>query len=78
MGQRPAATGVAAGMLHRLLFDASAQGGLPQHCVVVVDEAGMAETRLLAPLLGLVERAEGKAILVGDPEQLPPVGAGGL
>jgi ATP-dependent exoDNAse (exonuclease V) alpha subunit len=38
----------------------------------------MAETRVLAPLLELVDRAEGKAILVGDPQQLPPVGAGGL
>jgi hypothetical protein len=46
--------------------------------VVVVDEAGMAETRILAPLLALVEEAEGKAILVGDPAQLPAVAAGGL
>jgi hypothetical protein len=46
--------------------------------VLVVDEAGMAETRILAPLLRLVEQAEGKAILVGDPRQLPAVGAGGL
>ena len=53
-------------------------GGLPRGCVLVVDEAGMAETRVLAPLLELVEQAEGKAILVGDPQQLPPVGAGGL
>ncbi len=38
----------------------------------------MAETRILAPLLGQVERADGKAILIGDPHQLPAVGAGGL
>jgi ATP-dependent exoDNAse (exonuclease V) alpha subunit len=38
----------------------------------------MAETRVLAPLLQLVHRAEGKGILVGDPAQLPAVGAGGL
>ena len=38
----------------------------------------MAETRTLAPLLELVEQAEGKAILIGDPHQLPSVGAGGL
>jgi hypothetical protein len=44
----------------------------------MVDEAGMAETRVLAPVLELVERAQGRAILVGDPHQLPPVGAGGL
>ena len=30
------------------------------------------------PLLELVEQAHGKAILIGDPHQLPAVGAGGL
>ncbi len=44
----------------------------------MIDEAGMAETRVLAPVLRLVEEADGKAILVGDPAQLPAVGAGGL
>ena len=38
----------------------------------------MAETRVLAPILELVEQANGKAILIGDPHQLPAVGAGGL
>ena len=54
------------------------EGGLPRGCVLVVDEAGMAETRILGPLLRLVDDAGGKAILVGDPGQLPAVGAGGL
>jgi conjugative relaxase-like TrwC/TraI family protein len=70
--------GIASSTLHRLLLDAQAEGGLPRGCLLVVDEAGMAETRVLAPLLELVDQAEGKAILVGDPQQLPPVGAGGL
>jgi conjugative relaxase-like TrwC/TraI family protein len=73
-----AATGIASSTLHRLLLDADREGGLPRGCVLLVDEAGMAETRVLAPVLKLVERAEGRAILVGDPNQLPPVGAGGL
>jgi conjugative relaxase-like TrwC/TraI family protein len=73
-----AATGVPSSTLHRLLVDAHREGGLPRRCVLLVDEAGMAETRVLAPVLELVERAEGRAILVGDPNQLPPVGAGGL
>jgi hypothetical protein len=73
-----AATGVPSSTLHRLLLDAHGVGGLPRGCVLLVDEAGMAETRVLAPVLELVERAEGRAILVGDPHQLPPVGAGGL
>jgi conjugative relaxase-like TrwC/TraI family protein len=72
------ATGVTSRTLHRLLLDAARDGGLPRGCVLVVDEAGMAETRTLAPVLELVERAESKAILVGDPSQLPAVGAGGL
>jgi conjugative relaxase-like TrwC/TraI family protein len=64
--------------LHRLLDEARTGGGLPSGCVLVVDEAGMAETRILAPVLELVERANAKAILIGDPHQLPAVGAGGL
>lgn len=71
-------TGIPATTLHRLLKDARAEGGLPSGCVVVVDESGMAETRVLAPVLELVERANGKAILIGDPQQLPAVRAGGL
>ena len=38
----------------------------------------MAETRILAPLLERIEQAHGKAVLIGDPHQLPAVGAGGL
>jgi conjugative relaxase-like TrwC/TraI family protein len=70
--------GIPSSTMHRLLLDAHAQDGLPHGCLLLVDEAGMAETRVLAPLLDLVALAEGKAILVGDPQQLPPVGAGGL
>jgi conjugative relaxase-like TrwC/TraI family protein len=72
------ATGIPSRTLHRLLLDAQRDGGLPRHCVLVVDEAGMAETRVLTPLLHAVERAKGKLLLVGDPAQLPAVGAGGL
>ena len=72
------ATGIPSRTMHRLLLDAQRDGGLPRGCVLVVDEAGMAETRVLAPLLHAVEHAEGKLLLVGDPAQLPAVGAGGL
>ena len=70
--------GVASATLHRLLLDAQRDGGLPGGCVLLVDEAGMAETRVLSAVLELVELAKGKAILVGDPCQLPAVGVGGL
>ena len=72
------AAGIRSTTLHRLLLDARREDGLPRGCVLVVDEAGMGETRVLAPLLELVDRVGGKAILVGDPAQLPSVGAGGL
>lgn len=73
-----AATGIPSRTLHRLLLEAHRDGGLPHRCVLVVDEAGMAGTRILAPLLHAVDRAQGKLLLVGDPAQLPAVGAGGL
>ncbi|HEV7564530.1 MAG TPA: MobF family relaxase [Microbacteriaceae bacterium] len=71
-------TGITSMTLHRLLDDSRRDGGLPHRSVVIVDEAGMAETRILAPLLAEVERADGKLVLIGDPHQLPAVGAGGL
>lgn len=70
-------TGIPSTTLHRLLEEA-ARAGLPNRCVVLIDEAGMAETRILAPVLERIEAAGGKAILIGDPHQLPAVGAGGL
>ncbi|MGD9572396.1 MAG: MobF family relaxase [Thermoleophilia bacterium] len=72
------ATEIQARTLHSMLGETRRSGGLPRGCVLVIDEAGMAETRVLAPVLRLVEEADGKAILVGDPAQLPAVGAGGL
>src|SRR5262249_28263833 len=71
-------TGIPSATLHRLLDEARAGRGLPSGAVLLVDEAGMAETRVLAPVLDLVERSGSKAILIGDPQQLPAVGAGGL
>ena len=71
-------TEIPARTLHSLLGAARRSGGLPRGCVLVIDEAGMAETHVLAPILRLVEEAGGKAVLVGDPAQLPAVGAGGL
>jgi ATP-dependent exoDNAse (exonuclease V) alpha subunit len=71
-------TGIQSTTIHRLLADLGRYGELPEGCVVVLDEASMAETRVLAPLLEHVANAWGKLVLVGDPAQLPAVGAGGL
>jgi conjugative relaxase-like TrwC/TraI family protein len=46
--------------------------------VLVVDEAGMLGTRLLASLATSTATTGAKIILVGDPKQLPAVEAGGL
>ncbi len=73
-----AQTGIPCGTLHRLLSETRQGGGLPARCLLIVDEAGMADTRSLTRLLFQLERAQGKAVLVGDPAQLSPVGPGGL
>ncbi len=46
--------------------------------ILVVDEAAMAGTRTLAPLLDAAERDRAKVVLVGDHRQLPEIDAGGL
>ncbi len=46
--------------------------------VLVIDEAGMLGTELMADLVGRAHRADAKVILVGDPKQLPSIEAGGL
>ena len=73
-----AETGIPCGTLHRLLAEAKEHGGLPRRCLVVVDEAGMADTRTLTRLLWQVDHAHAKLVLIGDPVQLPAVGPGGL
>jgi hypothetical protein len=55
---------------HRVRFD--------DRTVVVIDEAGMAGTRNLAPILDAADRSGAKVVLVGDPHQLPEIDAGGV
>jgi conjugative relaxase-like TrwC/TraI family protein len=72
------ATSVAS-LLVRL--DRAEQGdgdGLPQGSVLLVDEAGMVDSATLARLIDHAERAEAKLVVVGDPEQLGEIEAGGL
>jgi Ti-type conjugative transfer relaxase TraA len=49
---------------------------LTEKTVVVVDEAAMNDTRLMAALLQETETAGAKLLLVGDESQVPPVAAG--
>jgi conjugative relaxase-like TrwC/TraI family protein len=48
-----------------------------ERTVMVVDEAAMAATRDLEPLVTRVTRSGGRVILVGDTRQLPEIGPGG-
>jgi conjugative relaxase-like TrwC/TraI family protein len=52
-------------------------GGLASGSVLVIDEAGMVDTRTLGRLLGHAEAAGAKVVLVGDDRQLPEIEAGG-
>jgi len=49
---------------------------LTEKTVVVVDEAAMNDTRLMAGLIQKTEKAGAKLLLVGDERQVPPVAAG--
>ncbi len=72
--------GIPSTTLDRLLGDLERPGPLPglaPRTTIVVDEAGMVETRKLARLLDHAERWQAQVVLVGDPRQLPEVGAGG-
>jgi conjugative relaxase-like TrwC/TraI family protein len=51
---------------------------LAQGSVLLVDEAGMVDSATLARLVSHAERAEAKLVLVGDPDQLGEIEAGGL
>ncbi len=52
--------------------------GLVQGSVLLIDEAGMANSATLARLVSHAEQAEAKLVLLGDPEQLGEIEAGGL
>lgn len=62
-------------LLHR---EQNGQITLGERTVVVMDEAGMADTKRLAALTELTARRESKLVLVGDQAQLSPIGAGGM
>jgi len=72
-------SGVPSRTLTRLTDDlAKGRIRLDRGVVLVIDEAGMAGTRKLAPILDAAEQAGAKVVLVGDPKQLPEIEAGGM
>jgi conjugative relaxase-like TrwC/TraI family protein len=52
--------------------------GLPRRSVLLIDEAGMVDSATLARLVSHAEAAQAKLVLIGDPEQLGEIEAGGL
>lgn len=79
------ATGIASSSLARVLADAdeldpatARPTGLRAGGVIVVDEAGMVDTRRLCRLLRHAVTSGTQVVLVGDPQQLPEIEAGGL
>jgi conjugative relaxase-like TrwC/TraI family protein len=93
-GYRVIGTAIAGATAERLAADAqlersnttdsllaSAHAGrldLDERTVVVMDEAGIADTKRLSALVELTHQANSKLVLVGDHAQLSPIGAGGL
>ncbi len=74
-----ARAGIDSYTVHGLLRDLERGGEwqLPDRAVLVVDEAGMVDTRRLARLLDHAADAKAKVVLVGDERQVPAVEAGG-
>jgi conjugative relaxase-like TrwC/TraI family protein len=75
--------GLEATSIARLLveFDrAEAEGRIPlaQGSVLLIDEAGMVDSATTARLIDHAQAAEAKLVLIGDPEQLGEIEAGGL
>jgi ATP-dependent exoDNAse (exonuclease V) alpha subunit len=70
--------GITSTTIARVLRDLDSGDPLSSGSVLVVDEAGMVDTRTLARLLAAARDADAKLVLVGDPAQLPELAAGGL
>jgi conjugative relaxase-like TrwC/TraI family protein len=57
---------------------AAGRQALARGSVLVVDEAGMVDSRAMARLVAHAHEAEAKLVLIGDPAQLGEIEAGGL
>ena len=74
-----AGAGLRASTIAQMLVDADRCDDpvLNERSILVVDEAGMVDTRRLATLIDMAHDAGAKVVLVGDHHQLPAVETGG-
>ena len=71
-------SGIEAETIHKTLHDLrSGDLRLHEKSVMVVDEAGMVDSRQMAELVKKVDEVGAKLVLVGDSKQLQPIDAGG-
>ena len=73
-----AATSIASLLVELDRAESDGVEGLASGSVLLIDEAGMVDSATLARLIHHADRADAKLVLVGDPEQLPEIEAGGL
>jgi conjugative relaxase-like TrwC/TraI family protein len=84
-GQLAEATGITADTLARLTWALDHRQPLPdwadrigRKTLLLIDEAGMADTPTLDTAIGHTLRSGGRVCLVGDDQQLGAIGAGGI
>lgn len=81
--------GTTADTLHKLVYEhsvkqtagrglADAMWDLPERSVVIIDESGMVDTRLLHDYARIAQAKQWRTVLVGDHRQLDAAYAGGL
>ena len=72
-------SGIQSQTIHSYIFELEkGSKSLDNKSVLVIDEAGMVDTKLLAKLTNAAEQAGSKVIMVGDSQQLQAIGAGGV
>lgn len=70
--------GIASQTLHARLKEWQEPGALDRKTVIVIDEAGMVDSRKMAKIVNAAREAGAKLVLVGDHRQLQPIEAGGI